>query len=187
MMTKDVTQLLDLVNLGESSAWNDLLPIVYQELRNLAAAKLAREQPGRTLQPTALVNEAYVRLVAGDKPATWENRRHFFSAAAEAMRRVLIDAARRRLAEKRGGGGHRESIDLASFEGPTGSDELIALNEALDRLQEVRPQVAELVKLRYFAGFTGKQAAECLGVSPRTADNYWVYAKAFLLKEMEPA
>lgn len=180
----DVTQLLEQINEGDKQAWDELLPVVYQELRQMAAAKMAMEKPGQTLQATALVNEAYLRMVSGIRAGSLENRRHFFAAAAEAMRRVLVDAARRRLAEKRGGG-RRRSLEVDQIASPEASEDLVALHEAIDKLSALRPEVAELVKLRYFAGLTGKEAAECLGVSSRTADNYWVYAKAFLLKEIE--
>ncbi len=182
----DVTKLLNLINHGAPGAWDRLMSVVYDELKKLAVAKMARESPGQTLQATALVNEAFLRLVGGPNPSNWENRRHFFGAASEAMRRVLVDAARRRLAEKRGGGERRPTLNLDEVADLDASEELIALSEALEKLSQVRPQAAEIVKLRYFAGLTGHQAAECIGISPRTADNYWSYAKAFLFNEIDP-
>ena len=180
----DVTRILSQIESGDPLAAEQLFPLVYEELRILAAQHMANEKPGQTLQATALVHEAFVRIVGQDGAIAFANRRHFFSAAAEAMRRVLVDAARRRLSEKRGGG-RRRSIEVDQVAAPEASEDLVALHEALDKLNAMRPEVAELVKLRYFAGLTGKEAAECLGIAPRTADNYWAYAKAFLLKEIE--
>ena len=180
----DVTRILSQIESGDPLAAEQLFPLVYEELRKLAAQHMANEKPGQTLQATALVHEAFVRIVGQDGATAFANRRHFFAAAAEAMRRVLVDAARRRLSEKRGGG-RRRSIEVDQVAAPEASEDLIALHEALDKLNAMRPEVAELVKLRYFAGLTGKEAAECLGIAPRTADNYWAYAKAFLLKEIE--
>ena len=180
----DVTRILSQIESGDPLAAEQLFPLVYEELRKLAAQHMANEQAGQTLQATALVHEVFVRIVGQDAAIAFANRRHFFAAAAEAMRRVLVDAARRRLSEKRGGG-RRRSIEVDQVAAPEASEDLIALHEALDKLNAMRPEVAELVKLRYFAGLTGKEAAECLGIAPRTADNYWVYAKAFLLKEIE--
>lgn len=180
----DVTRILSQIESGDPLAAEQLFPLVYEELRKLAAQHMANEKPGQTLQATALVHEAFVRIVGHDGATAFANRRHFFAAAAEAMRRVLVDAARRRLSEKRGGG-RRRSIEVDQVAAPEASEDLVALHEALDKLNAMRPEVAELVKLRYFAGLTGKEAAECLGIAPRTADNYWAYAKAFLLKEIE--
>ena len=180
----DVTRILSQIESGDPLAAEQLFPLVYEELRKLAAQHMANEKPGQTLQATALVHEAFVRIVGQDGATAFANRRHFFAAAAEAMRRVLVDAARRRLSEKRGGG-RRRSIEVDQVAAPEASEDLVALHEALDKLNAMRPEVAELVKLRYFAGLTGKEAAECLGIAPRTADNYWAYAKAFLLKEIE--
>jgi RNA polymerase sigma factor (TIGR02999 family) len=182
----DATKILAAIERGEPQAAERLLPLVYDELRKLAAARLAAEPPGHSLQPTALVHEAYLRLV-GDAETQWDNRGHFFAAAAEAMRRILVEAARRRKSFKRGSGREREpltGIDALSKE-PT--DELLAVNEALDRLAAVDARAAELVKLRYFAGFTSREAAEVLGVSPRTADGVWAYAKAWLALELGSA
>ncbi len=184
-MGTDVTNILNDAQGGDPTASETLLPLVYAELRRLAAARMAQEQPGLTLQPTALVHEAYIRLVGGSGEPKWENRGHFFAAAAEAMRRILIDEARKRLAAKRGGGGKRQTLPLEQVAQPESSEDLLALNEALEKLTIANSQIAELVKLRYFAGLTNKQAAECLGIASRTADNYWAYAKAFLLKEIE--
>lgn len=179
----DVTQILHAISAGDSGASDALLPIVYTELRRLAARKLAREAPGQTLEPTALVHEAYIRLV-GNADCRWENRGHFFAAAAEAMRRILIDRARRKKRLKRGSRPKRldlKEIDLA-YEMP--ADELIALDEALEKLQSEDPAKAELVKLRFFAGLTVEQAAEALGISRATADRHWRFARAWLYHEM---
>ncbi len=180
----EVSRILGAVARGDARAARDLLPLVYDELRRLAAHKLAREEAGQTLQPTALVHEAYVRLVGDGEGPAWEGRRHFFAAAAEAMRRILIDNARRKRAEKRGGGQARRDVDLSEVLAPEVGEDVLALNEALDKLAAADPPVAELVKMRYFGGLTVKQAAEVLGVSPRTADAYWAYARAWLLTEL---
>lgn len=173
----DVTQLLNSIQDGDPRAAHELLPLVYDELRRLAAARMAHEQPGQTLDATALVHEAYLRLVRDQR---FEGRRHFFGAAAEAMRRILVEAARRKQAEKHGGGRVRESLDADRLAAPQADDELLALDEALTRLTEKDPLKAELVKLRYFAGLTSDQAAEALGISPSTADRHWIYARAWL-------
>jgi RNA polymerase sigma factor (TIGR02999 family) len=177
----DVTRLLEAANRGDRLAAAELLPLVYDELRKLAAAKIAREQPGQTLNATALVHEAYLRLV-GDQQ--FDGRGHFFAAAAEAIRRILVEQARRRRAAKRGGSHEREELDPDRIAAPVPDDELLALHEALDRLAEAHPEKAELVKLRYFAGLTADQAAEALGVSPSTADRHWTYARAWLRRAM---
>jgi RNA polymerase sigma factor (TIGR02999 family) len=161
-----------------------LLPLVYDDLRRLAAQRLAGENPGQTLQPTALIHEAYLRVAGAEAPGGWDNRGHFFAAAAEAMRRILVENARRKHAAKRGGDLHRHDFDPDQLHAPERSDDLLALDEALDRLAAAEPQVAELVKLRYFAGLTVPQAAATLGVSPRTADAWWAYARAWLLAEL---
>jgi RNA polymerase sigma factor (TIGR02999 family) len=181
----DVTRILSQMDPGDPSAAEQLLPLVYEELRKLAAAKLAHERPGQTLQATALVHEAYLRLVgAGEREQSWENRGHFFAAAAEAMRRILVDAARRKGAAKRAA--RKQAIlDLDQVAAPAASADLLALDEALTRLAASDPQLADLVKLRYFAGMTNQEAADCLAISSRTADNYWAYAKAWLLREIE--
>jgi RNA polymerase sigma factor (TIGR02999 family) len=187
----DVTRILSAIDQGDLQAAEQLLPLIYDELRKLAAANLFHEKPGQTLQPTALVHEAYMRLVASPgqaepgcefgKPASqWDSRGHFFAAAAEAMRRILVENARRKRSRKHGGGRQRQEIDPSLIAAPEAADELLALDEALTKLTTVEPQVAELVKLRYFAGLTIPQAANQLGISPRTADSWWAYAKAWL-------
>jgi len=177
----DVTQLLNAANQGDRQAAADLLPLVYDELRKLAAAKLAREKAGQTLDATALVHEAFLRLVA---QRTFDGQRHFFAAAAEAIRRILVEQARRRQALKRGGAKEREELDLDRVAAPAPDDELLALHEALDRFAEAHPEKAELVKLRYFAGLTADQAATALGISPSSADRQWAYARAWLRRAM---
>jgi RNA polymerase sigma factor (TIGR02999 family) len=175
----DVTHILNAIDQGDPHAAAQLLPLVYDELRRLAAQKLAHEKPGQTLDATALVHEAYLRLVANpggrpvDQAPHWDSRRHFFAAAAEAMRRILIDTARRKRSRKHGGGRARQQLDAARLAAPQGNDDLLALDEALTKLAASEPQVAELVKLRYFAGLTIPQAAATLGISPRTADAWW--------------
>jgi RNA polymerase sigma factor (TIGR02999 family) len=180
----EVTRILGAVARGDAQAARELLPLVYDELRRLAAHKLARESAGQTLQPTALVHEAYLRLVGDGEGPAWDGRNHFFAAAAEAMRRILIDNARRKQAEKRGGQQVRQKLDPSEIAAPEVVDDVLALDEALEKLAAADPPVAELVKLRYFGGLTVKQAAEVLGVSPRTADAYWAYARAWLLTEL---
>ena len=176
----DVTHILSLIEQGEPRAAEQLLPLVYDELRGLAAAKMAHEKPGQTLQATALVHEAYLRLVDGEKARHWDSRRHFFAAAAEAMRRILIDRARDQRRQKRGGGHRRIRIDLESLTVDPPDDDLLALDEALDALARENPAVAELVRLRAFAGLTLADVAKVLGISSRTADRYWTYARAWL-------
>jgi RNA polymerase sigma factor (TIGR02999 family) len=180
----DVTRILSAIEQGDPQAAQQLLPLIYDELRKLAAHKLARESPGQTLQATALVHEAYLRLVGPQNVQSWDSRGHFFAAAAEAMRRILIDQARRKNSDKHGGQHVRQAYNPELVEAPAGSDDLLDLDEALKKLSLVEPQIAELVKLRYFAGLTIPQVAEVLSVSPRTADSYWAYAKAYLLKEL---
>ena len=179
----DVTRLLDAAAAGDPRAAADLLPLVYDELRKLAAVRMAGEKPGQTLTPTALVHEAYLRLVGADPGQPWNGRGHFFAAAAEAMRRVLVETARRKARIKHGG--DRRQIDLdhaAASDAPP--DDVVAVGDALDRLAAVSPQAAELVKLRFFAGLTNREAAEVLGVSPRKADQVWAYARAWLLDHL---
>jgi RNA polymerase sigma factor (TIGR02999 family) len=174
----EVTRILSAVKLGDSLAAEQLLPIVYNELRMLAARKLAQEKPGQTLEPTALVHEAYLRLLGPAEPPAFRDREHFFTAAATAMRRILVDHARRKRSQKRGGGYHRQDLnDLAASES---DDELMALSEALDQLAVDEPLKARLVELRYFAGLTNDQAAEVLDISSTTADRHWAYARAWL-------
>lgn len=188
----DVTQLLNAIDAGDPHAAEQLLPLVYEELRKLAAAKLAHEKPGQTLDATALVHEAYVRLVhpsaPGDSPGAkghFANRRHFFAAAAEAMKRILIDRARRKASLKCGGDHVRHELDDLSVALPEPREDVIALDEALQKLSRADPQAAELVHLRFFAGFSLIDAAEILGVSPRTAHRLWAYSRAFLHREMQ--
>ena len=173
----DVTRMLEAAAGGDRQAAADLLPLVYDELRRLAAARLAAEAPGHTLNPTALVHEAYLRLVGDQK---FDGRGHFFAAAAEAMRRVLVDRARDRNRLKRGGGRQRVDLDRLTGLVTASDDDLLGLDEALDRLAQDYPAAAELVKLRFFAGMTLAEAADALGLSDRTADRYWVFARTWL-------
>ena len=186
----DVTQILSRIDSGDPSASTELLPLVYEQLRSLAAARLAQEKPGQTLQATALVHEAYLRLVGDNTGPHWNGRAHFFGAAAEAMRRILVDEARRKGRYKRGGQWQRQHLEIAApaVSGP--SVDLLALDEALSELARSEPAKAELVKLRYFAGLTLDEAAEALGISSPTADRYWKYARAWLadrLRDDQPA
>jgi RNA polymerase sigma factor (TIGR02999 family) len=175
----DITQILNAIEQGDPSAAEQLLPLVYAELRKLAAEKMVQEKSGQTLQATALVHEAYLRLVEGNSAQNWNSRGHFFAAAAEAMRRILVENARRKHTLKRGGACRRlELKDVAGEEGA--AEELLALSEALDRLGEEDPRKAELVKLRYFAGLSVQEAADTLGISRATADRFWAYARAWL-------
>ena len=181
----DVTGILSAIEQGDPHAAELLLPLVYDELRKLAAHRLAQEKPGQTLQATALVHEAYLRLVDVDRAQHWKSRGHFFGAAAEAMRRILVESARRKKRIKRGGDCVRDDLDALAIAAPEVSDDLLALDEAFSLLAATDPQAAELVKLRYFAGLTVKEAAEALGMSPRTADSLWAYARAWLLQKIE--
>ncbi len=176
----EVTRILSAIEQGDPHAVDQLLPLVYDELRRLAAQKMAHEAPGQTLQATALVHEAYLRLVDVENAQHWNSRGHFFAAAAEAMRRILVENARRKRGVKHGGGCRRVALDEAVAYTPEPADELLALNEALDRLAVEDPQKAELVKLRYFTGMSVQEAAEVLGISRATADRYWAYAKVWL-------
>ena len=178
----EVTRILSAIEQGDPQAASQLLPLVYDELRKLAAQKLAQEKPGQTLQATALVHEAYLRLVGEDRQQSFQDRGHFFAAAATAMRRILIDGARRKLTQKRGGGFERHDLDGIAASQPDA--ELLALDEALQKLAEADPLKAKLVELRYFVGLTGEQAAEVLGISPTTADRHWAYARAWLQAEV---
>jgi len=180
----DVTRLIDAAAAGDHRAAADLLPLVYDELRSLAAARLASESPGHTLQSTALVHEAYLRLVGGGQPADWDGRGHFFAAAAEAMRRILIDRARQKATAKKGGDLRRIDIEQVSVTDDGQEGELLALDDALSEFERHDPQAARLVKLRYFAGLSHQQAAEALGVSRRAADRLWVLAKAWLYQRL---
>jgi RNA polymerase sigma factor (TIGR02999 family) len=180
----DVTHILSAIEQGDPRAAEHLLPLVYDELRRLAAARLAAEAPGRTLEATALVHEAYLRLVDVARAQHWNSRRHFFAAAAEAMRRILVEQARARGSLKRGGGRERLDLDDLTVASPDRPDDLLALDEALTRLAAAEPQAAELVHLRYFAGRTMGEAADLLGLSLRSAHRLWAYAKAWLLEEL---
>ena len=179
----DVTRILNAISRGDAKALDRLLPVVYEELRLLAARKLSHELPGQTLQATALVHEAYLRLV-GNEPQSWESRAHFFGAAAEAMRRILVENARRKRRIKRGGDRHRIELGEAVLSVGEAPDDLIALDEALAKLAAEDRQAFDLVRLRYFAGLTLQQAAELLGMPRRTADRNWAYARAWLYQEM---
>jgi len=176
----DVTRILSAIEQGDPQAAEQLLPLVYDELRKLAAQKLAQEKPGQTLQATALVHEAYLRLIGPDKPPDWDSRAHFFAAAAEAMRRILIDSACRKASKKRGGGLERRMLDEAQLATDEDANDLLALDEALSRLAEADPVAARLVQLRYFAGLTTEQAAAALGMSARSVYYTWSYARSWL-------
>jgi RNA polymerase sigma factor (TIGR02999 family) len=180
-----VTRILSAIEAGDPHAAKELLPLVYDELRQLAAQRLAQEKPGQTLQATALVHEAYLRLVDVEQAQPWNSRGHFFAAAAEAMRRILIDQARQKQSQRRGGGCERQSLEQAEIAAPEPSLDVLALHEALERFSQSDPVKADLVKLRYFAGLTIPQAAEALGISPTTADRYWSYARAWLHAELK--
>jgi len=179
-----VTQILASIERGDPHAAEQLLPLVYEELRKLAAARMAQEAPGQTLQATALVHEAYVRLVDRDAQQQWDSRGHFFAAAAEAMRRIVVDRARQRQSLKRGGNAVRHAIDPLELPAPEEPTDILAVDEALQRLMTRDPQAGRLVELRYFAGLTSEEAAQVLDVSARTADRIWAYARSFLLKEL---
>jgi RNA polymerase sigma factor (TIGR02999 family) len=180
----DVTRILSAVEQGEAGAAEQLLPLVYDELRKLAAQRLAQEKPAQTLQSTALVHEAYLRLVGEGQPADWGGRGHFFAAAAEAMRRILIDRARRKATTKRGGGLRRIDIEQVTAADDGREAELLALDDALAELERHDPQAARLVKLRYFAGLGHQEAAQALGVSRRAADRIWSLARAWLYQRL---
>jgi RNA polymerase sigma factor (TIGR02999 family) len=183
----DVTRILNAIQQGDPSAAGQLLPLVYEELRRLAARNLAQEKPGQTLQATALVHEAYLRLVGSETPQRWDGRGHFFAAAAQAMRRILVENARRKGRDKHGGGLRRERPDLEALLAPESDDDLLALHEALQRLAAHDPLKARLVELRFFGGLTLEQAAECLGTSLSTAERGWRYARAWLYDAMGEA
>jgi RNA polymerase sigma factor (TIGR02999 family) len=180
----DVTRVLSGIEAGDPHAAEQLLPLVYDELRKLAAQKLAQEKPGQTLQATALVHEAYIRLVGADPSQPWQSRGHFFAAAAEAMRRILVEEARRKLRIKHGGDCERVEIELTALPTHMTSDELVALDEALEQFKQEDPVKAQLVTLRYFGGLTIEQAAAALGISRVTAHRYWTYARAWLRQKM---
>src|SRR6266850_4478257 len=182
----EATHLLNAIEAGDPKAADQLLPLVYEELRRLAASRMASEAAGHTLQPTALVHEAWLRLV-GDTNPKFENRAHFFAAAAEAMRRILIERARKKRAVRHGGGQQRVDVDQLELAAARQDDELLAVHEALDKLAAAHPVEAQVVKLRYFVGMTNEEAAEALGVSPRTATQYWSHARAWLFEAISSA
>jgi len=179
----DVTRILNAIEGGDPKAGEVLLPLVYEELRILATQKMLQERPGQTLQATALVHEAYIRLVEGQNQS-WQNKGHFFKAAAEAMRRILVESARRKQRQKHGGEHHRVDLEKVDSPAKSGSEDLLALDEVLMKLSNQEPLKADLVKLRYFAGLTSEQSAKALGISKATADRYWAYARAWLLNEV---
>jgi RNA polymerase sigma factor (TIGR02999 family) len=180
----DITRILSAAEQGDPHAAEQLLPLVYDELRRLAAQKLAQETPGQTLQATALVHDAYIRLVGMEKPQNWNSRNHFFAAAAEAMRRILVENFRRKMSEKYGGDRDRIPLEEIEIAVAAPSSDLLALDEALTRLAAEKPVVADLVKLRFFAGLTMDEAAQTLGISPATAYRQWDYARAWLFREL---
>ncbi|HEY3914987.1 MAG TPA: sigma-70 family RNA polymerase sigma factor [Verrucomicrobiae bacterium] len=179
----EVTQILQSIEAGDKMAAGQLLPLVYEELRKLAASKMSRENPGQTLQPTALVHEAWLRL-SGDDSAKWRGQSHFFAAAAEAMRRILIDNARRKRAGRHGGGLTREDLLETALAAPGPDDELLAMNDALEQFAMLDSKKAELVKLHYFAGLTFEEIADALGISVSTAKRWWEFARAWLFNEI---
>src|SRR5262245_8851101 len=183
----DVTQILSAIEAGDPKAAAELLPLVYEELRSLAAQRLAAEKPGQTLQATALVHEAYVRLVGGGQPREWNGRGHFFAACAEAMRRILVETARRKGRQKRGGEGRRVDLVVQEPAVERPAADLLAVDEAVTQLALSHPENAELVKLRYFAGLTLAEAAAALGISTATADRRWRYARAWLARRLAQA
>jgi RNA polymerase sigma factor (TIGR02999 family) len=186
MPMSEVTRILSAIEQGDAHAAGQLLPLVYDELRKLAAQKLAQEKPGQTLQPTALVHEAYLRLVGSSPAAPWNSRAHFFGAAAEAMRRILVEQARRRMALKRGGEAERLPLDGAEIAAPRADDQLLAVHEALDELARSDAQAATLVKLRFFAGMTMTEAATALDMPVRSAHDVWAYARSWLRRRLRP-
>jgi RNA polymerase sigma factor (TIGR02999 family) len=183
-LLSDVTRILESIKHGDPKAADELLPLVYAELRKLAAYKMAQNAAGHTLQPTALVHEVWLRLVGNDNP-TFESRAHFFAAAAEAMRHFLIDNARRKLARRHGGGLQRVDVENVDIALPADEDHLLAVNEALDRLASSSPVQAQVVKLRFFVGMTAAESAEVLGLSERTVKQYWSHAKTWLYREIQ--
>jgi RNA polymerase sigma factor (TIGR02999 family) len=181
----EVTRILSAIEQGDPHAAEQLLPLVYDELRRLAAQKLAREKPGQTLDATGLVHEAYLRLVGADTEQHWDGRAHFFAAAAEAMRRILVDNARRKQAERHGGGWQRHELLDAELAIDSTGDDFFGVDEALSRLAVREPEIARLVEMRFFAGLTLTEAARCLGISERTAHRHWAYARAWLRRELD--
>jgi RNA polymerase sigma factor (TIGR02999 family) len=180
----EVTRILSAIEQGDPHAAEQLLPLVYEELRRLAAQRLAQEKPGQTLQATALVHEAYLRLVDGDKAPAWNSRGHFFAAAAEAMRRILVEQVRRRKAVKRGGQARREALDPSAIAAPAPDEQLLAVHDALNDLARKDPEAATLIKLRFFGGMTMTEAAQALGLSVRSAHDLWAYARSWLRRRM---
>ena len=183
----DVSQILHAIEAGDQKAAEELLPLVYEELRKLAVQRLAQEKPGQTLQATALVHEAYLRLVDVDKAQQWNSRGHFFAAAAEAMRRILVDQARRKKSHKHGGGLERQPLEKVEICAPQPSVDLLAVSDALEKFERLDKAGADLVKLRYYAGLTLPEAAAALGISSSTADRQWAYARAWLHAELKEA
>ena len=183
----EITQVLERIQNGEPSAAAALLPLVYEELRKLAAQKMAQEKPGQTLQATALVHEAYLRLVDVEQRQRWDGRRHFFAAAAEAMRRILVERVRRKKAVKHGGGRRRLDAETVALVALEAAEDLVAIDEALDRLAALDPVKAELVKLRYFAGLTIEECVDALGISCATAKRYWAYSRVWLFEQVSGA
>ena len=181
----DLTRILTAIEQGDPHAAEQLLPLVYDELRKLAAERMAQEKPGQTLQPTALVHEAYLRLVDSEKARHWDSRGHFFAAAAEAMRRILIDSARSKSARKRGGAWKRIDLNSVNLVGSTATEDLVELDDTLDKLGQQDPQAAQLVKLRYYAGLSIEQAGASLGLSRTTAFERWAFARAWLYTELK--
>jgi RNA polymerase sigma factor (TIGR02999 family) len=184
-LMSEVTRILSAIEEGDPHAAEQLLPLVYEELRKLAAERMAQEKPGQTLQATALVHEAYLRLVDVDKVQRWNSRGHFFAAAAEAMRRILIETARRKQGPKQGGHLARQDLDAVDLAAPESPELVLALDEALQKLTEQDKSAAEVVRLRFFAGLPLPEVAKLLGISPRTADRLWAYARAWLHHEMQ--
>jgi RNA polymerase sigma factor (TIGR02999 family) len=182
----EVTRILSAIEQGDPKAAEDLLPLVYDELRRLAAAKLAQEKPGQTLQATDLVHEAYLRLVGNEQGQQFNGRGHFFAACAESMRRILVDQARRRNAVKRGGHVQREALELSEIVAPAADEQMLAIHDALGDLARTDPQAATLITLRFFAGMTTTEAAEALGLSVRSAHDLWAYARSWLRRQMRP-
>ena len=182
----EVTQVLDAIARGDPHAPSRLLPLVYEELRRLAAHKLAQEKPGQTLQATALVHEAYLRLIGAEQAHSWNGRGHFFAAAAEAMRRILVENARRKRRLRHGGGRRRIDLEAVEIAADAPSDDLLALDEALEQLAADEPEAAAVVKLRFFTGLTIEQAAEALDLSVRTANRHWAFARAWLYRRLHP-
>jgi RNA polymerase sigma factor (TIGR02999 family) len=181
----DATQILNAIEQGDPKAAEQLLPLVYDELRKLAAQKLAQEQPGQTLQATALVHEVYIRLVGNDPGKPWNSRGHFFAAAAEAMRRILVDQARRRHTAKRGGETGREDLRESAIVAPEPAENVLAVNDALEKLAAIDPVAAHLVKLRFFVGLNMSESADALGMSVRSAHEIWAYARSWLRRKMD--